>query len=114
MCLARALLKKAKILIMDEATAAVDYETDALIQKTIRSEFSYCTVLTIAHRVHTIMDYDRVMVLDKVAATMLYSSSTLIQHSLNQQGKILEFGTPSALLTIPNGAFASMVAKSGL
>lgn len=89
-CLARALLRKTKILILDEATAAVDLETDDLIQQTIHSEFRECTILTIAHRINTIMDYSRIMVLDN--------------------GKICEFDTPESLLQNKDSLFYSMAA----
>ncbi|KAI1299647.1 ATP-binding cassette sub-family C member 3 [Halotydeus destructor] len=93
-CLARALLRKSKILILDEATAAVDLETDDLIQKTIKTEFVKSTVLTIAHRLNTIMDYDRVLVLD--------------------QGMVSEFDTPKRLLDNQRSVFHSMVKDAGL
>ncbi|XP_032455621.1 multidrug resistance-associated protein 1 isoform X6 [Nasonia vitripennis] len=93
-CLARALLRKTKVLILDEATAAVDLETDDLIQRTIREEFKECTVLTIAHRLNTILDSDRVIVLDK--------------------GAIVEFESPDSLLQKPESAFYSMAKDAGL
>ncbi|XP_032595385.1 multidrug resistance-associated protein 1 isoform X3 [Drosophila grimshawi] len=93
-CLARALLRKTKVLILDEATAAVDLETDDLIQKTIRSEFKECTVMTIAHRLNTILDSDKVIVLDK--------------------GQITEFASPDELLGNPKSAFYSMAKDANL
>ena len=94
MCLARALLRKTKVLILDEATAAVDLETDDLVQATIRQEFSECTVITIAHRLNTIMDSNRVMVLD--------------------QGNIAEFDSPDNLLANKETIFYSMAKNAGI
>ncbi|XP_014786272.1 multidrug resistance-associated protein 1 [Octopus bimaculoides] len=92
-CLARALLQRSKLLVLDEATAAVDMETDSLIQQTIRSEFSDCTILTIAHRLNTIMDYDRIMVLD--------------------HGRIAEFEKPQELLKDSKSIFYQMAKNAG-
>merc|ERR1711973_164032 len=93
-CLARALLRKTKVLVLDEATAAVDLETDDLIQSTIRTEFADCTIITIAHRLNTIMDSNRVLVLD--------------------QGQIKEFAPPSELLANKQSIFYGMAKDAGL
>ncbi|XP_078355215.1 ATP-binding cassette sub-family C member 4-like [Oculina patagonica] len=87
-CLARALVQKSKIIIMDEATANVDFNTDRLIQEVIRDKFKDSTVLTIAHRLNTIMDYDKVLVLDG--------------------GRVAEFDKPDVLIR-KGGLFAEMV-----
>lgn len=64
LCLGRVMLKRSKILFMDEATASVDSQTDAVIQKIIREDFAACTIISIAHRIPTVMDCDRVLVID--------------------------------------------------
>uniref|UniRef100_A0A671RXU6 Multidrug resistance-associated protein 4 n=1 Tax=Sinocyclocheilus anshuiensis TaxID=1608454 RepID=A0A671RXU6_9TELE len=92
-CLARAILRKNRILIIDEATANVDPRTDELIQKTIRAKFKECTVLTIAHRLNTIIDSDRILVLDA--------------------GRIHEYDAPHVLLQNQNGIFYKMVQQTG-
>ncbi|KAM4560261.1 ATP-binding cassette sub-family C member 4-like [Odontesthes bonariensis] len=92
-CLARAILRKNRILIIDEATANVDPRTDELIQKTIRDKFRDCTVLTIAHRLNTIIDSDRILVLDA--------------------GRIHAYDEPHTLLQDPGGIFYKMVQQTG-
>jgi ATP-binding cassette subfamily C (CFTR/MRP) protein 1 len=91
--LARALIRRPKILVLDEATASVDYATDALIQKTIRKEFKSCTMITIAHRLNTIIDTDRILVLDA--------------------GMLIEFNTPQQLLSNTDSMFSGMVQSTG-
>lgn len=93
LCLARAIVRNNRILILDEATANVDQSTDRLIQDTIRKKFKNCTVLTIAHRLNTIMDSDRVLVME--------------------QGRVVEFDHPHALLGDDNGYFSKMVDETG-
>uniref|UniRef100_T1IW00 Uncharacterized protein n=1 Tax=Strigamia maritima TaxID=126957 RepID=T1IW00_STRMM len=93
LCLARAILRNNKILILDEATANVDHETDVLIQETIRTQFKTCTVLTVAHRLNTIIDSDRVMVLS--------------------EGKLMEFDSPYELLLNKTSYFSELVNATG-
>jgi len=92
-CLARALLRKTKILILDEATAAVDMETDELIQRTIRKEFKDRTILTIAHRIKTVMDSDKILVLEK--------------------GCVEEYEAPSDLLKRKGSLFYKLAEQAG-
>ncbi|KAI6703377.1 hypothetical protein NL676_012513 [Syzygium grande] len=93
LCLARALLRRSNILVLDEATAAVDVRTDALIQKTIREELNHCTMLIIAHRLNTIIDTDRILVLNV--------------------GQVAEHDTPENLLLNEVSTFSNMVQSTG-
>ncbi|CAF2155180.1 unnamed protein product [Rotaria magnacalcarata] len=94
LCLARALLRKSKIFIFDEATAAIDMETDRLIQQTIRSRFHDATVLTIAHRLHTILDSTKILVLSN--------------------GSLQEYDEPKRLAADPNSAFAKFLSDANI
>lgn len=91
---ARALVRDSKILILDEATSSVDYETDSKVQTTIAREFSNCTILCIAHRLKTILNYDRILVLDK--------------------GEVQEFDTPLNLFNMDNSIFQQMCQRSNI
>ncbi|NXE67919.1 MRP6 protein, partial [Calcarius ornatus] len=93
LCLARAVLQKAKILVLDEATAAVDVEIDAQIQSMLRTQFRASTVLTVAHRVNTVLDCDRILVLEN--------------------GRVAEFDTPEQLIA-QKGLFYRLMEESGL
>ena len=93
LCFARAVLFKRKIMVMDEPTASCDMETDAQLQKMVREEFAGTTIITIAHRLNTIIDYDQLVVLGK--------------------GMVLETGPPHVLLANPTGAFSQMVDALG-
>ena len=92
-CLARALVRNPKILLMDEATASIDLKTDNLIQKMISEEFKNTTVITIAHRLNTIINYDKILVLDK--------------------GEVQEYNSPKALVNDENSFLGKSIRKVG-
>lgn len=87
-CLARAMVKPGRIVVMDEATSSVDLETDELMQRVLREQLRGRTIITIAHKLHTVLDYDRVILLDK--------------------GRILETGNPQELLKTPASPFRAL------
>ena len=87
-------MRKTNILVLDEATAAIDVETDTIIQETIRKEFTNSTILTIAHRINTVLDYDRILVLDR--------------------GMVVEFDAPKELLKDSKSKFYGLAKEAGL
>lgn len=93
LCLARALVRNANVIFVDEATSNVDVDTDAIVQATIRSEFQHCTVMTVAHRLNTVIDYDLIVVMGA--------------------GRVVEVGSPAELLARPGSAFGAMVDETG-
>ncbi|KAL1425826.1 hypothetical protein MTO96_018809 [Rhipicephalus appendiculatus] len=92
-CLARALLRGPKILVLDEATSQMDGDTDRLIQATLRDAFADCTVIAIAHRIHTVLDYDKILVMS--------------------EGTVLEYGPVKTLLSDTSSAFYTMARNAG-
>lgn len=93
LCLARAIVARPRLMFLDEATSAVDMATDALIQRSIREEFTDTTLLVIAHRLSTIADFDRILVLS--------------------DGKVAEYGSPRELWELDGGMFRGMCEESG-
>ena len=91
--LARAMLKKSRVLVLDEATSSIDRGTDQLIQRLIREEFEGCTILAVAHRLDSIADFDKVAILD--------------------DGEVFEMGRPSELLADPSSAFRRLYMQTG-
>ncbi|XP_040358934.2 ATP-binding cassette sub-family C member 2 [Ixodes scapularis] len=87
-CLTRALLRRPRLLLLDEATSQMDGDTDRLIQVTLRTAFAHCTLITIAHRIHTVLDYDKILVMG--------------------DGRVLEFGPVADLLANPDSVFRNM------
>ncbi|CUM64740.1 uncharacterized protein PRCAT00002351001 [Priceomyces carsonii] len=92
-CLSRSLLKNPKVMLLDEATSSIDYKSDSIIQQTIREEFSNSTILTIAHRLRTIIDYDKILVMDA--------------------GRVVEYDNPYVLISDKKSLFYSMCVNSG-
>ncbi|XP_049527650.1 ATP-binding cassette sub-family C member 3 [Dermacentor silvarum] len=93
-CLARALLRQPRVLLMDEATSHMDDDTDRIVQATLRQSFAHCTVLTIAHRLETVLDYDKILVMSK--------------------GRVMEFASTQKLASNRNSAFHAMLRQAGL
>lgn len=123
LCFGRVILKRSRILFMDEATASVDSQTDAAIQKIIREEFTECTVISVAHRIPTVMDSDRVLVLDAGSSRFALASFPLLyslsegqaipdseneMHCVCVSGLVAEFDAPSKLMRRPS-LFGAMV-----
>uniref|UniRef100_A0AC35TPP3 ABC transporter family protein n=1 Tax=Rhabditophanes sp. KR3021 TaxID=114890 RepID=A0AC35TPP3_9BILA len=94
LCLTRALLRRSRIIVLDEMSSSIDQQTDQLIQETIRKEFADSTIIAIAHRIDTLLNYDRIMVMD--------------------QGNVIEFDTPANLLSNRQSVFYSLALDAGL
>lgn len=103
MCMARAMLRKTRVLVMDEATASIDGQTDAKIQKMIRKSFKDCTLLIIAHRLVTIIDADLIICMDQFQD----------EDGNSLGGRAAEVGTPAELLSNEGGIFTSLINETG-
>lgn len=115
LCLARALLRRAKILVLDEATGSVDVETDAVVQATLREAFPAATILTIAHRLHTIINASRSSSTPRrKRGNEKEEGSALLRVVVLEGGRIVECDTPQALLGNVKSRFAAMCKEAGL
>ncbi|EGR33083.1 hypothetical protein IMG5_062050 [Ichthyophthirius multifiliis] len=101
-CLARVMLRNNKLIVLDEATANVDMETDQFIQQLIKQNFKQCTIITIAHRLNTIADYDKVIVLDNGLVS-----------EIGNPFKLLVWNDIDETITNTNSSFAQMVLHTG-
>jgi ABC-type Mn2+/Zn2+ transport system ATPase subunit len=120
-CLGRVLLKKSKVLVLDEATASVDTSTDNLIQQTLRQHFSDCTVITIAHRITSVLDSDMVLLLSHGAywnvrdvtfpRTHVDAQFSLLSAIMHVAGLVMEYDSPTRLLENKSSSFAQLVAE---
>lgn len=121
LCIARALLRESKVILMDEATASVDLETDQLIQRAIRESFQDCSVITIAHRIDTVITAGNCLHSQHFHPTLFFLlvHSSMVLLSIDKilvmdQGQVAEFDSPAALVARPESLFSKLIDETGV